>query len=119
MESLRIAIAPVCYEAVTASLANQNQDCVVVETGMTALAVKSPGGEIYEVCRAWTCHVAGPVALGTKILTARSLSAGTSRSTESLRISAPGGMVIDGLPLNVRIRSDPATIAAPEPRSAM
>ena len=74
---------------------------------------------MYEVCCAWKCQVAGPVFSGTKMLIARSLSAGTSRSTGSLSIGAPGGMVTDGSRLKVNVRSDPGTMASPASRRAM
>ena len=96
-------------EAVTSTPTSQNHACVVVPTGMSGLAVKSPGGETYDVCNPSKCHVAGPVAAaGTKRLTARSPSAGTSSPTGSLSTTPLGGMVMDGFPLKVARGPTPA-----------
>ena len=110
---------PVCLDATTSTPASQNRASVVELTGITALAVKSPGGEMKEVCRPSKCQVAGPVFPGTKMLTARSLRSGTLRSTGSLTTSAPGGMVMDGAPPKVNVLSDPGTIDAAVARSAI
>ena len=83
-------------------------------TGIAALAVKSPAGEMYMVCRASKCQLAGPVFPGTKILTARLLSGGTSRSSGSLSTGAPGGMVMDGWPPKVSVRSDTGRSRLPQ-----
>ena len=52
------------------------------------------------------------------VLTARSACCGTVSVTGSLHASAPAGMVSDGLPPNVSVRSDPAVIVPPDCRSA-
>src|SRR5712691_7578809 len=116
IDSPKATIAPVCPDAITSTPASQNHAGgvgVVASAGMTTLAVKSPGVERYMVCRASKCQVAGPVFPGTKMLTAKSPSAGTSNSTGSLNTGAPGGMVMEGLPPKASDRSDPGTIAAP------
>ena len=46
------------------------------------------------------------------MLTARSLSSGTLRSTGSLTTNAPAGMVTDRAPPKVNVLSDPGTVAA-------
>src|SRR5262249_8106834 len=112
-------MAPVCFEAITSTPDSQNQATGDATNGMTSLAVKSPAGETYEVWRDSKCQVAGPGGPGTKMLTPRGRGGGASRATGSLTTSAPGGMVMEGLPPKVRVRSDPATIAAPLPCRAM
>src|SRR6266566_6912146 len=105
-------MAPVCVDATTSTPASQNRASVVELNGITALAVKSPVGEMNEVCRPTKCQVAGPVFPGTKMLTAKSLRSGTLSSTGSLTTSAPGGMVMDGVPPKVNFLSDPGTVDA-------
>src|SRR6478609_8829605 len=105
-------ITPACSDAVTSTPDSQNRACVVELTGITAVAVKSPGGEMKEVCCPRKCHVAGPVFSGTKMLTARLPRSGTSSSTASLTTSAPGGMVMDAAPPKVNVLSDPGTVEA-------
>src|SRR5262245_50912038 len=111
----KATMAPVFLKATTSTPASQNLASVVELTGIAALPVKSPGGEMKEVCRPSKCHVAGPVSPGTNRLTARSLWSGTVSSTGSLTTSAPGGIVTDGLPPKVKVRSDSGSIDAVAP----
>jgi hypothetical protein len=83
-------------DAITSTPASQYHACVVKATGIKSLPVKFPGGEMYDVCKAAKFHVAGPVLAGRNKLTAKSASGGTSRSTESLSTTAPGGIAIEG-----------------------
>jgi hypothetical protein len=122
IESPKATIAPACLEARTSTPASQyhagNPDAAA-STGMTVFAVKSPEAEMYTLWRVSKCQVAGAVFPGTKMLTARSPRAGTSKSTASLTTSAPAGIVIDGLPPKVSLRSEPGTLAAPAAWRAM
>jgi len=60
-----------------------------------------------------------PVLPGRYRSTATSASAGTANSTQSLRSSAPGGMLKLVLPLKVSVLLEPATMFAFAPRSAI
>jgi len=44
-ESPNVTTAPMCLDDITSTPANQNHASRVDSTGMTLLAVKSPGGE--------------------------------------------------------------------------
>src|SRR4051794_12994953 len=97
--------------ASTSTPDSQYQDCEVTASVNSAAPVKSPGAEIQLVCRPREWTLAGPVSAGTYTLTASSPSGAMSRATGSLSISAPGGIVTDPLPLNMRVRSEPGAIA--------
>src|SRR5580698_3038254 len=73
---------------------------------------------MYVVWRPSECALAGPVSPGTKTLTARSDSFGTSSETGPLTISAPAGIVTAAVPLNVNGRSEPGMMDESVPRNA-
>src|SRR3989442_8935521 len=64
MESPNVTIAPASAGARTSRLEIQYQFCEVIGSTIVGCLVASPSLEIYVVCRAVACIVAGPVSLG-------------------------------------------------------
>src|SRR6266568_906501 len=101
----------------TSTPVSQYHDVVVLAGLSVALPVKSPAPETYEVWCARLSWVFATDGFCTYRLIARSAWSGTRSATGSLTAIAPGGMVIDAVPLNVRRRSVPATMSAPWART--